>query len=115
MRYGAIPIIVSDNIFSVGVPFQCWVPWRLLSLQLREADFMLDAGAALANATRALHPYAEARMRELIAHFSMDVLWRHPKSRVAENILRTADRWRRHWGQPAHGCCPMEDETMVGE
>ena len=38
-----------------------------------------------------------------------------PKSRVAENILRTADRWRRHWGQPAHGCCPMEDETMVGE
>ena len=54
-------------------------------------------------------------MRELIAHFSMDVLWRHPKSRVAENILRTADRWRRHWGQPAHGCCPMEDETMVGE
>ena len=77
MRYGSIPLLVSDHIYGVGLPFQCWVPWRLLALQVTEHDFLTDAGKALANVTRSLHPHAEARMRQLIAHFGRDVLWRH--------------------------------------
>ena len=80
-----------------------------VSLQVREAPFLRHVGAALANATRGLHPYAEARMAQLVAHFGRDVLWRHPESRVAENLLRAAGRWRGTWGPPLRGCCPMED------
>ena len=113
MRYGSIPLLVSDHIYGVGLPFQCWVPWRLLALQVTEHDFLTDAGKALANVTRSLHPHAEARMRQLIAHFGRDVLWRHPQSRVAENVLLGAARWRNR-GRPLRGCCPLEDE-IVGE
>jgi hypothetical protein len=107
MRYGALPIFVSGRIFSVGIPFGCWVPWRLMTLHVHERPFLHDAAAALANATRALSPGAEARMRELVMHFGRDVLWRHPASRVAENILLSAARRR---GAQLDGCCPLKDE-----
>ena len=109
IRYGAIPVFVSDMIQRVGLPFQCLVPWRLMSMQVREVDFLNDADAALDNATRGLHPLAEARMRELIAHFGRDVLWRHPQSRVAENVLREAANLARRAGEA--GCCPIRDEA----
>ena len=100
-------MLVSDNIWRTGLPFQCWVPWALLVAQISEASFQRDAAAALRNAMR-LPRAAEARMRELIAHFGRDVLWRHPQSRVAENVLLTARRWQlRRRGESA--CCPIED------
>ena len=75
--------------------------------QISEASFQRDAAAALRNAMRLPHA-AEARMRELIAHFGRDVLWRHPQSRVAENVLLAARRWQlRRRGEAA--CCPIED------
>ena len=110
MRYGAIPILLSDSLPRVGLPFQCLVPWRLLTLQVAERAFLADADAALANATSAVPPLAEVRMRKLIAHFSRDVLWRHPQSRVAENVLLTA----LHQRDGAKGpCCPIHDETGI--
>ena len=93
--------------WRTGLPFQCWVPWALLVAQISEASFQRDAAAALRNAMRLPHA-AEARMRELIAHFGRDVLWRHPQSRVAENVLLAARRWQlRRRGEAA--CCPIED------
>ena len=107
IRYGSIPLLVSDNIWRTGLPFQCWVPWALIVAQISEASFQRDAAAALRNAMRLPHA-AEARMRELIAHFGRDVLWRHPQSRVAENVLLAARRWQlRRRGESA--CCPIED------
>lgn len=107
MRYGAIPLIVSDHIWRVGLPFQCWVPWSLMAVQVSERVFLKDPSGALRMAT-SLPARAEARMRQLISHFGRDVLWRHPESRVAENILLAAQRWRRR-GKPLLGCCLMED------
>ena len=108
MRYGAIPLIVSDHIYRVALPFQCWVPWKLLVVTISESKFSKDVNRSLMEAIQ-LAPQREARMRQLIAHFGKDVLWRHPKSRVAENFLLAAYRWRAR-AQPLLGCCPMEDQ-----
>ena len=126
VRYGAIPVFVSDHVWRVGLPFQCWVPWRLLSHAVPEAAFMRDPGAALRNITASSDAHAEGRMRALLGHFSRDLLWRHPRSRVAENILHAAANARRRAaaalggeaGASASGdggrrsrlpCCPLED------
>jgi hypothetical protein len=110
LRYGAIPIVVSDHVWRMGMPFQCWVPWREITRSIDETDLMRDLGSALYNVTASLSPVAEERMRELIAHFRRDVLWRHPTSRVAENVLMAAHRWRDR-GAPLRGCCPLPDEV----
>ena len=110
LRYGAIPIVVSDHVWRMGMPFQCWVPWREITRSINETDLMHDLGSALHNVTTSLSPVAEERMRELIAHFRRDVLWRHPTSRVAENVLMAAHRWRDR-GAPLRGCCPLPDEV----
>ena len=26
MAYGAIPVLMADDIFAVGIPFQCFIP-----------------------------------------------------------------------------------------
>ena len=72
---------------------------------------MTDMEGALRNVTASLTPEAEARMRKLIGHFGRDVLFRHPSSRVAENVLLEARRWRDR-GQPLGGCCPLFDEIV---
>ena len=109
-RYGAIPIIISDHVWRMGMPFQCWVPWRAMTRSISESAFMHDAGVALHNISSGLGPAAEERMRQLIAHFRRDVLWRHPRSRVAENVLLAAFRWRNRDAQRLRGCCPLPDE-----
>ena len=90
------------------MPFQCVVPWRWLSIQISERAFMHDMEGALRNVTLSVTPAAERRMRALIRHFRRDVLWRHPRSRVAENVLLEARRWRDR-GDPIRGCCPLPD------
>ena len=57
-------------------------------------------------------PKAETRMRHLLLHFGKDLLWRHPQSRVAENFLITARRWRKR-ENPLTECCPMRDEVAL--
>ena len=112
MRCGAIPLMVSDNIARMGLPFQCLVPWPLLMVQVPEAAFLRDASQALKAAVRDLPPKAETRMRHLVLHFGKDLLWRHPQSRVAENFLITARRWRKR-ENPLTECCPMRDEVAL--
>ena len=36
---GALPVLVSDQIWSVGLPFQCLVPWRRFAVSIAEASF----------------------------------------------------------------------------
>ena len=117
VRYGAIPLFVSDHIWRVGLPFQCWVPWRLLSRTVPEGTFLHDPGAALRNVSATTDAFAEKRMRGLLGYFARDLLWRHPRSRVAENVLRAAANARRRGGgfnrnggrKARKPCCPFED------
>ena len=94
---------------QMGMPFQCWVPWRLMTASIDEASFRRDAAAALQAIEDSVTPRVEARMRQLLRHFGRDVLWRHPRSRVADNVLLAAARWKDR-GTPLHGCCPLPDE-----
>ena len=115
VRYGAIPVVVSKHVWRMGMPFQCWVPWHHFTISVNEGSFLADAGAALHNATANVKPAAEDRMREVMAFYRRDLLWRHPESRVAENTLREAARWKnskreRHSIGTPSGACLLPDE-----
>jgi hypothetical protein len=114
MRFGAIPLIVSDHVYRTSLPFQCWVPWKLLVLTIPEKTFLNDVPGSLSATISSLTPLQEERTRQLIGHFGKDVLWRHPTSRVAENVLLAAHRWRKR-GKPALGCCLMQDDVVLDE
>ena len=57
----------------------------------------------------------EDRMRRVLLHFRRDLLWSAKGSRVAENVLLDAARWRtrlRTRGADG-GCCPFGDEVRT--
>lgn len=116
---GAIPVIISDHVWRVGMPFQCLVPFELFTLTIDEARIATDAAGALRNLSGRMHPYAESRARVLMRHFRRDLLWRVRGSRVAENVLLDAAR-RAASFDGADGprgfysravCCPIVDQT----
>ena len=112
IRFGAIPVIVSDHLWRIGIPFQCLVPWRLMTFSIAETVFATGAAGALREIADGVLPANERRMRELISHFGRDVLWRHPASRVAENALLEAVRVVRQRRGQGPSCCPLQDEIV---
>ena len=64
-----VPILVQ-----VGLPFQCFVPWELMSFTLPENEILSSNFAeALRDILAKLTPASERRMRELLAHFARDL------------------------------------------
>jgi len=115
IRFGAIPVIVADNVFALGMPFQCFVPWELMTLSIFEAPFMADAPGALRNLSGSVSLVQRLRMQSLNHHFARDVLWFFANgtarvSRVAENILIEAAAWLPNQKKPT-GCCPLRDKS----
>ena len=115
IRHGAIPVFLADEIWRVGLPFQCFVPWELLSFQVPEASILnlKTAAVTLREIADGTTLAAERRMRELLARFARDVLWRTDARRVAENILLEAarTRTRQPHGGGEEACCPFTDRT----
>ena len=91
LAVGTLPVLVSDELWSVGLPFQCLVPWRRLAFTVSEEAFHSERGA-LATLTRLseLQPALLARMQRVANQHRRDLLWNVNGSRVAENILLTA-------------------------
>ena len=88
---GALPVLVSDQIWSVGLPFQCLVPWRRFAVSIAEASFVTAAGAEGALRRLAQLPAAAlARLQRSANRHRRDVVWNMNGSRVAENVLLTA-------------------------
>ena len=102
-----VPILVQ-----VGLPFQCFVPWELMSFTLPENEILSSNFAeALRDILAKLTPASERRMRELLAHFARDLLWRTDARRVSENILLEALRARTRPPASGEACCPFRDRT----
>lgn len=110
LEFGAIPIFIGDKLFESGIPFQCWVPWKLFSLQVSEANVMCDAASTLNDAMLAVSQDERAVMRTLMHHFRRDILWRATNSRVAENILLEAVRGKASYALLNDMTCPFVDE-----
>ena len=45
LAVGALSVLVSEHIWSVGLPFGCLVPWRRMAFTLREQPFETEEGA----------------------------------------------------------------------
>ena len=115
---GAIPVIISDQAWHMGMPFQCLVPHQLMMLTIKEADIERDSATSLRNVTARISPSIEKRMRALLRHFRRDLIWRARDSRVAENVLLEAARMAATFEEPhrqsglrtpTQTCCPIFD------
>lgn len=113
IRHGAIPVILGDNVWALGMPFQCFVPYDLMTVSISERQLLrVDLPGSLRNISASIDSMQLSRMQELINHFSRDVLWffrNVSSSRVAENLLLEAARWRLRKPQ---GCCPLWDRSV---
>ena len=88
---GTLNVLVSDQLWSVGLPFGCLVPWRRMVFTVREAPFNSSEGAMRElEAIDALTPQVLARMQRVSNKHRRDVIWNVNGSRVAENLLITA-------------------------
>lgn len=91
MAVGTLPVLVSDELWSVGLPFQCLVPWRRFAISVAEQAFHSEAGALETfQRLSELQPSLLGRMQRAAHHHRRDVLWNVNNSRVAENVLLTA-------------------------
>ena len=88
---GTINLIFSDYIFEAGIPFQCFIPWRDFVLQINSTDFFNDPITSLKNITSLSNDDLQ-NIQNNIFKYQKDVLWNHPESRVAENVLKQAVR-----------------------
>ena len=88
---GAMTVVVSDHLWTVGLPFPCLVPWRRFTFTLSERPFESTEGAlSTLRALDSLSPNLLGRMQRVANRHRRDVLWNLNGSRVAENILITA-------------------------
>ena len=83
-----IPIIVSDALWAIGLPFPGKVPWQDLVFVLSEAFSEDDLRVILA-----APQHMKDRKRKAIRAHLQDVSWTTPGSRVADNIVSEAARY----------------------
>lgn len=88
---GALSVLVSDQLWSVGLPFGCLVPWRRMAFTVAERQFAGNTSAAeTLLRLDALAPQMLQRMQRTANRYRRDVVWNLNGSRVAENVLLTA-------------------------
>ena len=88
---GALSVLVSDELWTVGLPFGCLVPWRRMAFTMAERQFETESGAA--DALRQLDRMSLShlqRMQRVANRHRRDLIWNLNESRVAENLLLTA-------------------------
>ncbi|KAK9834813.1 hypothetical protein WJX81_000717 [Elliptochloris bilobata] len=88
LAYGVIPIIVSNDLWAIGLPFPGRVPWQDLVFMLPEAFTAADL-RIIAVAPRDM----KDRKRKAIRAHLQDVSWTAPGSRVADNVVSEAARY----------------------
>lgn len=110
---GAIPVLISDHVWSMGMPFQCLVPYQLLTVSVQESEIARAPAATLRKVAANTAGAMEERMRRLLRHFRRDLLWRAPDSRVAENVLLEAARAAATLQPDGRSapCCPIFDRS----
>ena len=87
MSSATINLIFSDFLFETGVPFQCFVPWKEFVFQIDSNRFFEDPLSSLSEVI-SLDDKKLSEIQKKIIEYRRDVLWDHPESRVAENILK---------------------------
>ena len=122
LGYGSINLIFSDYLFETGIPFQCFVPWKEFTLQIKSEKFFKDPQKSL-KSIASLTNKQLSHIQEKIFRYQKDVLWNHPESRVAENVLKQAVRkcFSLHWLEEKqlynyknYNCKYQDDEDKFG-
>ena len=115
-RYGSIPVIISDQLASVGLPFQCLVPWDAFTVTLPEKLYLANISAALDGVVHSFTADQLSRARRVLYALRRDVLWFLNNSRVSENMLIDAARLQtpesNHWEALP---CPFPNRWHAGE
>ena len=55
IRHGAIPVILGDNVWALGMPFQCFVPYDLMTVSISERQLLrIDLPGSLRNVSASI-------------------------------------------------------------
>ena len=85
---GTVPVIVSDEIWAVGLPFPTIVPWQGMALRVSEHE--TEVWKSFNQELNAIPDDTLENVRRLLAEHRDDLLWTSKCSRVVDNILLTA-------------------------
>mmetsp|Transcript_6412 Transcript_6412/g.18574 ORF Transcript_6412/g.18574 Transcript_6412/m.18574 type:complete len:643 (+) Transcript_6412:178-2106(+) len=96
ISHGTIPIVISNDFTKAdGYPFPCLVPYEFMTARMDQEQFHMRPLDTLRMTIETFGgARAEKRARALMVHFSRDLLWDVPESRVSENILLWAAKRR---------------------
>jgi hypothetical protein len=89
LRYGLIPVIISDNILAMGLPFTSRVPWHEFSFFVKEVRDPKDMVEPLVEIARTSSTVL-GRMQERMTYYFRDTVWNTEASRAFENSLLEA-------------------------
>ena len=94
---GNVNVFLGRKIIDSTIAFHRHLPWPNMSWVVGEIDFAIRHARAVEDAvTRAgMDDQWVRRARSLMRRHAPDVLWNHPHSRVAENVLRACEANRR--------------------
>ena len=101
INIGAINIFLGSTILQQTIGFKTLIPaipWANMSIVVDPMTFWLQQQQAIETAIAAAEQDSRwlSRALDLTAKHAADILWTHPHSRVAENVLRACQQ--RQWG-----------------
>ena len=94
---GTVPVFLSHSIPHQTIAFHRHLPWDEMSIAIEHSTFTANRNQAIEDAIKRAEadgPWM-ARALALLDKHAPDVLWRHPESRVSENIVRSCAANRR--------------------
>ena len=94
---GMINVFLGSSILDTTVGFQQHIPWREMSIIVGTDEFAKLKIRAIEDKIK-LEESNMTRMQErltLMRRYAPDILWMHPQSRVAENVIRSCEaNWK---------------------
>lgn len=88
---GQIPIIISSNIYVMGLPFISRVPWTEFTFFVSQSEISKQELARMIRRIRLDTPeYILRHMYDKLLTWRKHLLWNHPESLVFEHILEEA-------------------------
>jgi hypothetical protein len=94
---GMINVFLGSSILDTTVGFQKHIPWKEMSIIVGTDEFAKHKIRAIEDKIK-IEESNTTRMQErltLMRRYAPDILWMHPQSRVAENVIRSCEaNWK---------------------
>jgi len=92
VKYGCVPVIVSDELYVKGFPFEDVVHWNTFTIRVHEQVMLANKFVEhLEHALASSMDHYDSIIRNL-EKFAPSLIWDHPESQVTNYVLKYAAR-----------------------